>query len=67
MSRYEAAKFLVKRKARKGHVCRSCGKPIDPKDEYYSESLGLMMKPPNVSLNSYCLNCGPKTGHRIEP
>jgi hypothetical protein len=66
MGRYESAKFLVKRVARKSHVCKMCEKQIAPKEQYYSETLGLINKGPSIRFYSYCLNCGPKSGLRIQ-
>jgi hypothetical protein len=66
MSKYEKAKFLVKRKARKVHFCNICGKNINPKDEYYSETLGLIDRGPHIQFYSYCLECGPKSGLEIK-
>lgn len=66
VGKYESAKFLVKRTARKSHICRMCGRQISPNEQYYSETLGPMRKDPNMRFYSYCLGCGPKTGLRIQ-
>lgn len=65
MSKYESAKFLVKRTAMKSHICKMCGKQIAPKEEYYAETLNLIRKGPNIQFHSYCLDCGPKSGLRM--
>jgi len=62
MGKYEKAKFLVRRKARQGHICKMCNKEIKPKEDYYSETLGLIDKGPHITFYAYCLECGPKSG-----
>ncbi len=58
MGKYEDAKFLVIRKARKEWTCFRCGKRISIGQYYYRESLGLIDKGPNITLQAYCKDCG---------
>ena len=58
MGKYEDAKFLVIRKARKEWTCFRCGERISIGQYYYRESLGLIDKGPNITLQAYCKDCG---------
>lgn len=55
--RYSAMIRLVRRKARKVWECRTCGKVIQPGDDYYQQSLGLIGKPPDAVFSRFCLEC----------
>jgi len=66
MGKYENAKFLIRRTARKEWLCCKCGKEIKTKEEYYRESLGLMDKGPHIVFETYCLDCGLKSGLPIK-
>ena len=44
-------------RARKSAECYSCGRAINPGDDYDRQSLGLIRKPPRVRLNAFCLDC----------
>ena len=57
MGKYEDAKFLVKRKARKEWACSKCGEKIAIGQLYYRESLGLIDKGPHIVLQAYCNDC----------
>ena len=56
-SKYEHALELKRTRARKPWVCYSCGDPINPGEDYYRQSLGMIGKPPRVQLNAFCMNC----------
>ena len=59
MSKYEAAKYIVKLKARIAHECCVCGNIISPNEYYYKEKLDIQ-KPPNLILKEFCIQCGEK-------
>ena len=61
MGKYENAKFLVIKKARKNYLCVICKKDILSKEHYYRESLGLINPGPNIELRAYCIDCAKKS------
>jgi len=65
MGKYEDAKHLVKKTARKNYVCINCSKEIIKSEEYYRETFGLVNPGPNVTLNAYHIVCGKKSGMPI--
>ncbi len=56
-SKYEHAIELKRTRARKPWTCYSCGDPIDPGENYYRQSLGMIKKPPRIYMSAFCVNC----------
>ena len=56
-SKYQTALELKWQRARKHWKCYACGQEINPGDYYYRQSLGLINKPPRVTLNTFCAEC----------
>ena len=63
VSKYEGAKYLIRRKARNPWDCARCHKAIKSGDEYYRETIAPINPGPGSKLqfDSYCLECGPKS------
>jgi hypothetical protein len=58
LNKYKNATTLKLAKARLGRHCDECGSTIEKGTEYFRESLGLMAKPPELRLRSFCAACG---------
>ena len=60
-SKYETLIELKRTRARKSRKCHACGGAINPGNDYFRESLGLISKPLGLQLNAFCLECKPRT------
>lgn len=57
MTKYESAKYLVRKKARIQHECHGCGKLIKVGELYFKETVD-MWPPRTLVLFEFCEKCG---------
>ena len=54
--------ILIGKVARRSETCKSCGKEISVRQEYYSETVVSISQGPLIHFSSYCLDCGKSSG-----
>ena len=57
VTKYDAARVLVSRKARSAYDCSACQGTIEKNTPYYVESLGLIRPQPGMTFRKLCIDC----------